>query len=209
MGTPAPPSITAVVLVGGRARRLGGIDKAALSVPSPSKPQTFLEHILAELKSADLPILLAGRANQTNPAPPHPFIQDNYPNTGPLGALTTAMENASTEWVFIVACDLPAFSATVVQRLLALRQNHPSATSLIPKTNEHLEVTAALYHRSHLSALQGELAKGNYSLKRWIHSLDSSNVAIWDTSDDEAQWFRNVNSPEDLRQLQGKPAKTP
>jgi len=206
MITPNPLSISAVVLVGGRAKRFGGIDKASLSVPGQDK--TFLEHILAELKSLALPVLLIGRADQDNPAPTHPFISDHYPNTGPLGALTTAMEQVNTEWYFLVACDLPTFSGTIVKRLLTLQQNNPNATSLIPKSNEHLEVTAALYHRSNLGNLQGEIAKGNYSLKRWVHSLDASAVAIWNTSDDEAKWFRNVNSPEDLQLLQETSAKT-
>ena len=46
MITPNPLSISAVVLVGGRAKRFGGIDKASLSVPGQDK--TFLEHILTE-----------------------------------------------------------------------------------------------------------------------------------------------------------------
>ena len=105
---------SAAILAGGRARRLGGLDKSALIVDG----MAVIDRQLAVLRGRARNIVLVGFRG---PGPaPCPVVDDLTPGAGPLGALVTALMSATTDRVFVLAGDMPFVTAPFVEYLATL-----------------------------------------------------------------------------------------
>ncbi len=105
---------SAAILAGGRARRLGGLDKSALIVDGVA----VIDRQLAVLRGRARNIVLVGFRG---PGPaPCPVVDDLTPGAGPLGALVTALMSATTDRVFVLAGDMPFITAPFVEYLATL-----------------------------------------------------------------------------------------
>jgi molybdopterin-guanine dinucleotide biosynthesis protein A len=104
----------AVVLAGGRGRRLGGVDKPALVVGGRSLLDTALA---ACTESAQ--IVVVGPARPTITAVR--WTEESPAGSGPLAALSAGIGllSADVEVVVVLAADLPAVEVGTVGRLLA------------------------------------------------------------------------------------------
>src|SRR5829696_2324717 len=104
----------AVVLAGGRARRLGGVDKPALAVGGRS----LLDGVLAACEGA-APIVVVGPRRETAVAVR--WAREEPPYGGPLAALAAGLRlvPATAEVTAVLAADLPNLGPDAVRRLRA------------------------------------------------------------------------------------------
>ncbi|WP_051386031.1 molybdenum cofactor guanylyltransferase [Actinokineospora inagensis] len=102
----------AVVLAGGRATRMGGIDKPALVVNG----KTLLDHALAAVGHAD-EIVVVGPERPT--AVPVRWTREPVPGSGPVAALAAGLELVTAPVTVLLAADLPAVTTETVDRLRA------------------------------------------------------------------------------------------
>ena len=204
-----PASHLAVVLIGGRGTRLGGVEKEALPLGTHPRDGTYLSHLSQTLDSVPLPWVISGRPSQRSRHQDHPFCPDLYPDAGPLGGLVSAMETFSADWFVLVACDLPLFTPEIPLKLLELQGLHPKAKAIIPREAPHLQSTGALYHHSLLPTLKERLKHGKCSFHRFIRALPEQEVHYWDLTPEEAQGFLNINHPDDLQKLAKIQGETP
>ena len=105
-------SYDAVVLAGGAARRLGGVDKPALVVGETS----LLDRVLAAVGDAASTIVV-GPARET--ARPVTWVREDPPGGGPVAALAAALAGVQSELVAVLAADLPFLDLAAVSRLRA------------------------------------------------------------------------------------------
>jgi molybdopterin-guanine dinucleotide biosynthesis protein A len=111
----------AVVLAGGRARRLGGVDKPALMVGERS----LLDTVLLACEGA-VGIVVVG--------PPRPTVVDvrwtreDPPHGGPLAALVAGLHAMPepAEATAVLAADLPGLRASTLRRLLDALAEEPA-----------------------------------------------------------------------------------
>ncbi|WP_062136848.1 molybdenum cofactor guanylyltransferase [Demequina aestuarii] len=105
----------AIILTGGGARRLGGVDKASVRVGEA----TLLEHALAAAARC-APVVIVGPV-----APGHPdvvFTREDPPGGGPVAAIAAGfgvMTDDSSR-VLVLACDMPHAHEAVPALLEAL-----------------------------------------------------------------------------------------
>lgn len=106
-----PSSYAGVVVAGGAAERLGGVDKPMLEVGG----RTLLARSLAALSGAD-PVVVVG--------PRRPGVdgvvwtREQPPGAGPLAALAAGLAFVQQARVVVLAGDLRGVTAAVVDRLL-------------------------------------------------------------------------------------------
>ncbi|GAA3570245.1 molybdenum cofactor guanylyltransferase [Amycolatopsis ultiminotia] len=102
-----------IVLAGGAARRMSGVDKPELVVRGSS----LLAHALAALAGAR-PLVVAGPQRPGYPGVV--WTREPVPGTGPVAALAAGLEPVTDAAVTVVlAGDLPGIRASTVERLLA------------------------------------------------------------------------------------------
>jgi molybdopterin-guanine dinucleotide biosynthesis protein A len=122
MSAPAPReplAFDAIVLAGGRGTRLGGIDKAMITIGA----STTLSRALDAVRGADVVVVCgperAGVRRPSETAEPLRWVQESPPGGGPVAALAAALPELGNPLVAVLACDLPFITAAAVEQLVA------------------------------------------------------------------------------------------
>lgn len=106
------PAYDAVVLAGGAARRLGGLDKPALRVGG----RTLLDAVLAATVGAERVIVVGPRRPTATPVR---WTRERPPGSGPVAAADAGIRLVTAELVALLAADLPFLDAPTLERLRA------------------------------------------------------------------------------------------
>ncbi|MEE1803564.1 NTP transferase domain-containing protein [Streptomyces sp. JV176] len=103
----------AIVLAGGAARRLGGVDKPGVRVGG----RALLDRVLAASDGAADTVVVGGRRPTARPVR---WTREEPPGGGPLAALDAGVRSmrTDTETVLVLSADLPFLSRSAVRRLL-------------------------------------------------------------------------------------------
>ncbi|MER8183266.1 NTP transferase domain-containing protein [Kitasatospora sp. NPDC094015] len=160
----------AVVLAGGGAARLGGVDKPALVVGG----RTMLERVVAACAGA-------GRTVVVGPARELGGVlraREDPPGGGPVAALAAGLGRVTAERVLLLAADLPFLDRGTLERLLAaLDDPEPEAALLVDAGGQEQPLTAA-YRTAALRAALAELGDpAGQSLRRLLAPLRTVRVA--------------------------------
>ena len=186
------PIFTGAILVGGHARRLGGIDKSALVVGSGS----ILDRQLSLLRELTPHILIvAGQAPKTVAADTM-VVTDRIAGAGSLGGLYTALVDAPTEQVLVIACDMPFLTAPFLARLA---ERGTGVDAALPRDERGRHPLCASYDRriaGHLKARidRGELRVGDALAGLLVRELGPDELAPFDP---DGRLLLNVNTPAD------------
>jgi molybdopterin-guanine dinucleotide biosynthesis protein A len=195
----AHAEITGLILAGGRAQRMGGIDKGLVSFMG--KP--LIEHAIARLSPQVTTILINANRNHDRYAQyGHPVIADHHPDfAGPLAGFAAGLEHCNTEYLLSVPCDSPVFPLNLSEQMLETMINTQSdlvyASSVDASGAAWAQPVFCLMRRSVQQSLQAFLDQGGRKIDRWFETLPSSTVVFAD----EAA-FANTNTPEELQALE-------
>ena len=119
-----------------------------------------------------------------------PFIQDTLKINAPMNGLYTALNNAKTDWILLLSCDLPLIDSKVFKKLWELRNEN--CDPVIPIANDKMQVTCGFYHKRIFPTLDSEIQRENFSLFKLLEKLNTTYVKFGE--DDR---FLNMNTPED------------
>ncbi len=190
-----PGNTTALVYAGGRASRMGGVNKAF--VPVFGKP--MIEHVLVRLRAIGVAriVVSANRDAERFEAlgvTVLPDVRKDFP--GALAALEALAlsELPPTERVFTCPCDAPFFPETLPFELerAARREAVPGA---FPWDAQGRPQSAfALFSWSVLSGARGFLDEGGHRLGEFLRR---SGLTAIPYAGDERR-LANFNSPEDV-----------
>ena len=117
---------TAAILAGGRAQRLGGIDKSALIVGARS----ILDRQLSLLRALTPHLLIVTSDRSRVQTVDVPVVVDRIGGAGSLGGLYTALVEAPTEQVLVIGCDMPFLTAPFLRHLA---ERGRSADAAVPR----------------------------------------------------------------------------
>ncbi|WP_301099838.1 molybdenum cofactor guanylyltransferase MobA, partial [Otariodibacter sp.] len=185
--------ISAVILAGGLARRLQGVEKGLQEVAG--KP--LITHIIERLSPQICKIYLNINRlyeNYHQQYPAVPTYSDNLVGfQGPLSGILSGFQHIESEYLLFVPCDTPFLPTNLLKKLsTVLRINQ--AQIAYAHDGERPHPTFALIHRSVEKALADYLARGERRLLQFFHSQKS--VAV-DFSEQSCA-FKNFNTPEEF-----------
>jgi molybdopterin-guanine dinucleotide biosynthesis protein A len=186
--------VDAAILAGGRARRFAGADKSALRVGTA----TILERQLDALRDvADRIFVVAG-----DPAPFEPYrlpvVPDRLEHAGALGGIYTALVEAESPHVLVVACDLPFLTAPLLARLAGLAGNAYDA--VVPRTRDGRQPLCAVYARRLADTVRRQVESGHLKVQELLEAIRLRELGPDDLTlfDPDGHLFHNVNTPGDL-----------
>lgn len=192
--TTTSSDIGGVILAGGRARRLGGMDKGLLDLCG----RPMIVHSMRALAPQVRPLFISSNRNlERYRALGHEVIEDHFGAfEGPLAGLWRALEATPTPLLASLPCDAPLAPADFVARL---REHFTPGQALaaIAHDGERLQPLFGLFSREVLPGLAAFLQGGGRKVHDWVTSLEPVRVDFSDC----AQAFRNVNTPEDLEAI--------
>ena len=189
-------SYDAVVLAGGRSRRMG-TDKAHL--PHPITKGPLLGHqfaLLAKLSPAPTKWFVSARSGQALPAFPAQVKRlDDDGESGPLGGIAKALGATVAAHVLVIATDLPFLEKSLVEALLSIRV---PGSGCCYKIADQAEPLVGLFPREFLATASVKLSHRDLSVRRTI--TEWSNSGRWRLLDAgrSAHAFKNWNSPGDI-----------
>jgi molybdopterin-guanine dinucleotide biosynthesis protein A len=190
---------SAVVLVGGEARRAQGQEKYFFTYQG----RTFIERLVDSLEEVVDEIILVAKS----PEQCRRFhrirgircITDIRGGIGPIGGLHAGSLAARGEFIFVSACDMPCINPAVITHLFDSIDNHDA---VIPRWNpDMLEPLHAVYRRTAL--LTYLESHDSLSLRAMVRSLSALYIPVDDLKifDPSLKTFTNINKLEDLERI--------
>ena len=187
--------VTGVVLAGGRATRMGGVDKGLVSVSGRPMIAWVIDVLRPQV--ADL-FVNANRNLDRYREFGCPVIDDGDREfRGPLAGIASGLRAAASPYVAFAPCDSPLVCGDLVTRLRAALSRENTRIA-VAHDGKRLQPVFALLERSLLDELMRYLDSGERKIDRWFAE---HGYALADFSD-VADSFANINAPDEKRALE-------
>jgi molybdenum cofactor guanylyltransferase len=193
----------AVILVGGKSSRMGR-DKALIEVQGKS----LLEKIcLLACQCTDEVYVITPWVEKYQQIVPkncqiiQEFLspEEDKPH-GPLIGFAQALTHLDTDWILLLACDLPNLTPSVIQQWSSyLEIMPPDAIALLPKSSKGWEPLCGFYRHRCLPMLDDYISRGGRSFQQWLEESIVQELPVSDR-----QLLFNCNTPADLEQISHK-----
>jgi molybdopterin-guanine dinucleotide biosynthesis protein A len=192
--------ISSIILAGGRATRMGGIDKGL--VPLHNKP--LIQHVIERLtEQVDEIIINANREISQYQSLGYATWQDEIAAfLGPLAGISLGLKHAKYDYLLTVPCDSPLLPLDLASRLMAaLLENN--ADIAVATSNGDVHPVFCLCKKSVAKSLDDYLNTGGRKVSAWQKSQTYIEVDFSDCLDENGNdAFINLNSLEDVTTLE-------
>jgi molybdopterin-guanine dinucleotide biosynthesis protein A len=191
--------ITGLILAGGRAQRMGGIDKGL--IPFHGKP--LIESAISRLKPQVSTILInANRSITRYSHYGYPVLMDETPDfSGPLAGFSVGLKHCKTPYLLTSPCDSPLLPTDLAEKMAYQLEDDDLelvfASSKEDDGKTWSQPVFCLMKSNLQDSLNAFLSKGDLKIDRWFKELHSATVVF-----ENAQAFANVNTPEELAALE-------
>jgi molybdopterin-guanine dinucleotide biosynthesis protein A len=197
--------ITGLILAGGRATRMGGVDKGLQN--HAGMPLAL--HALLRLAPQVGQVLINANRNlaayESMGAAVWPDALPDFP--GPLAGFLAGLEHCETPWLVTVPCDTPNFPTDLVARLAqaALEADAEVAMAATREPDDsgqprvQVQPVFCLLRASLLESLVRFTASGQRKIDKWTAQHRTVEVLF-----EDADAFFNANTLDELQRLQGR-----
>ncbi|WP_373541461.1 molybdenum cofactor guanylyltransferase [Chamaesiphon sp.] len=209
-------TLSVIILAGGRSSRMGR-DKATIEIAGVP----LIRHIYDVVAgcrersdgvatdehgaiATDDPLALAGRIYVVTPWAQKyrsilpatcQFIPEPQPHRGPLIAFSQGLATIDSDWMLLLACDLPNLATPVVQTWIDGLPSVPAQSIAYLPRHPHkgLEPLCGFYRRSCRQSAHEYIASGGQSFQGWLKMHPVTELIV-----SESRWLLNCNTPADL-----------
>ncbi len=186
--------MNALVLAGGRGSRMGGGEKAFLTLGA----ETFISRILRILRPHFDTLLVATGTPERYAGLGDLVVADEREGRGPLMGVYCGLKASSSEHTFVTSVDAPLLRVALA---LLLRENAAGCDALVPVWRGMPEPLCAVYSRACIGPIERTMDQGRvisfYPLVR-VRMLEEAAVRAVDPT---GRSFSNVNTPQDVTRI--------
>jgi len=177
---------SAVVLAGGKSSRFGS-DKMVYKINGV----LLIMHPLSVIKNIFSKIYISSNSERYLEFG-YPIIKDIYSECGPLGAIYSTLKNIETDYLFVIAGDMPSITEDLCEPLLD--EEFLKYDLVLYKTPDGVEPLFGWYSKNLVDLMKNSLEKGDYSMKKFIYSVDNSFFI----KTNHRKVFQNINRLMDI-----------
>lgn len=186
-------SVALAILAGGKGERLGGVPKGLLR----REGRTLIEAQLELGAGFDEALVVAN-----DPEPYREWgriVPDLLPGRGAPGGLHAALAHARSEWVLVLACDMPFVTSEVLEQLL--EGQGPQIDVVAYQVDGSLQPLPSLWRRA-IAPEVGRLLEGQPSLRALCEAFRLQRIEgeALGRIDPGRRAVLSVNRPEDLEE---------
>jgi molybdopterin-guanine dinucleotide biosynthesis protein A len=185
--------VTALILAGGKATRLGGIDKREIVIDG----RTIFERQVDALRPWVAEIVVSS----PRAVPGFRTVVDAVPDIGPLAGIAAGLAAATTPWLFVIAGDMPHLHRAFIELVLAHADAESDAVGIrigglpeplctVLRVAAWQPIVSARIAARRLKA--SALLTEEHVRVRWIEEAEVRAI------DPSLRALHNVNAPEDL-----------
>jgi molybdenum cofactor guanylyltransferase len=189
--------ISAVILAGGKARRMGGEDKGLIELQG----RPLLDYIISALRPQVGEILINANRNLGRySAFGYPVKQDMLGDFfGPLVGMATGMQATVKPYLLTVPCDSPFVPTQLVESLYCALISETAEIS-VAHDGVRMQPVFALLDCQLLPSLLDYLNEGGRKIDTW-YAQQRLTLADFSAS---SEMFLNLNTPEDKIELESR-----
>lgn len=186
--------IPAYILAGGKSTRMG-TEKGLVELQG----KAFISHIIDVLSpvTKEINIISNNRAYEQFG---YPLIPDLIKEKGPMAGIYTGLLHSKEEFNLFLSCDIPLINEKLLLHLITKAQEKNQTTVIQHK--ELIEPLCAVYKRSELPLINELIEKNELSVRRTLQVLNTQYLQIEKEDFYHERMFSNINSKEELEQLE-------
>lgn len=178
-------SCTAIILAGGRAKRMGQ-DKRFLKVGT----EMLLDRQVRILKQYFQDVIISANDPEKLAYLDLPVIQDQQKGRGPLEGLTTVLNASQSEYSFVIAVDIPTIDMKLIEKM---RSHLDQVSAVIPVcVDGRQEPLFAFYSKNCIPIFRAAMNEGEFAIHR---ALERCPVYYFPMKDEAP--LKNLNRAED------------
>jgi molybdopterin-guanine dinucleotide biosynthesis protein A len=194
---------TSLLLAGGLGTRLNGKEKALL----PFGDGVLIENTLKTLDAVSDEVIISLRdKSQVEYFAPYiqgrKIVTDTIINAGPLVGILDGFMEATGDYIFVVACDMPFIDSGIINRLFEIAEGH-DAVIPISSSGKKEPLHSVYCRKSLIPLISGSIKQGDRFVMAPVLGLD--DVIYVGKNELEQNGgrdiFANINSPEDMEML--------
>ena len=179
-------AVTLGILAGGRATRLGGLDKAWMERDGTPQVLRIAKRFVARV---DRTLVSANADPQRYRQQGLTPVADSVENIGPIGGLQALVAACETHWLLTIPVDVVDVNDCLLPTLLA----HADEQGAYAVDDDGVQPLVALWRVDDANeAIVEAIAQRRYGVHRLLESLKMSAVAL------PGVRFGNLNTPADL-----------
>ncbi len=189
-------SLSTIILAGGKSSRMG-TDKALIHING----LPLLTRICNIALSCTSPVYIVTpwleKYQDIIPQNCRIIPESNH-NSGPLIGFYQGLKSIPpTEWILLLACDLPNINSDVLQSwILQLNLVDQDAIALLPPHSKGWHPLCGFYRQICFSLLEKFIQSDGKSFQKWLQKYHVQELIVH-----EQKVLFNCNTPEDLYQL--------
>lgn len=189
---------TAAILCGGKSSRMG-FDKCRLKIGDKYLIEIIgeqLEEVFEEV------ILISNDLNKFKDIK-YRVVKDIIPDSGPMGGIYSALKYASSNNVFITACDMPVINAEFIRYMMEII-NSKNVEGAVSIKGEYIEPLGAFYSKGMIGRFEDHIIRGSFKLLSVINESSMYYIKESEVKDfsSDMNIFTNLNYRADLALLE-------
>jgi len=184
--------LTGIILAGGKNSRIA-MTKALIQMGE----YTIIERTVQIFQSLFNEIIIV-----TNHADDYRHLgvkltQDIIPDTGPLGGLYSGLMASSNHYNFVVACDMPFISPSIIQHIQPYTKDD-YFNVIVPEYNGFIEPLFSFYSQGCIPTIENNLKNNQLKIRNFFTQVKVKEVKCDKFTSIEKIFF-NINTREDLQ----------
>lgn len=183
------------ILAGGKSTRMGQ-DKALLKLNN----ERFIDRLAREFRPCGEVFLSAAHAGDYADVG-LTVVADEHKEIGPIEGIRQALIYAHKDYVFVCAADMPFLKKEMAEYLAEFISSDYDA--YVFQDEKRCHPLCAIYHKSVLSVIEAQIAKGQYRLVDILQAVRTKYVSL-EYSCFDAKTVRNINTRDEYRAI-GEP----
>ena len=183
-----------VILSGGLNTRMGGKNKALLSVGG----QTIMDRLYNTLRGFFDEVLLVTNDPLQYLSWDFTIVTDLFPIRSSLTGIHAGLFYASAPYAFITACDTPFLKTELIRVLL--EELEPKQDVIMPVTGKGNEPLCAIYSKRCIKPIERQLKSKDPKIVNFLPKVRVKKIpeARLRSADPHLVSFFNINTPKDL-----------
>ncbi|AGB41184.1 molybdopterin-guanine dinucleotide biosynthesis protein A [Halobacteroides halobius DSM 5150] len=185
---------TAVILAGGKSTRMG-FDKQLLKI----NQTRLLKLITDKLEEEFEEIIIVSNYPEYYTDFTYQVVSDELPNQGPLSGVHVGLKEASSKYVYFLACDMPYVNLDYI-RFIKEEIEENDVAACVTQVNDKIEPFNAFYSQAIISKIEAYLATEKRALYSLLKRLDCYYIQEESARmfSPNLNMFLNLNTKEDL-----------
>lgn len=185
---------TAIILAGGKSSRMG-FDKQFLKI----EERRLMDSIIQKLNKEFEEIIIVTNKPEYYIGLSHIITKDIIEGKGPLGGIHAGLTFSSSEYNFIVACDMPNINMDYVRFMKASIKNN-NIDGCVTRFGDWIEPFSSFYSRHIIKDIEEHLLSNRRSINSLLGKLNIQYIEEIKAREFSPNWdmFINLNTKEDL-----------